>query len=124
VRNDDVNTEEAGFDVVAAPVEVADKVDENEKVAKAGVDSGDASVEKAKSDYIRRSMLSGKGPTVRGFYKERAAATSAKEKQQNESDTKTSKKTSKKRRRQSRSSSSSSSNFSNVSSSVSACCLD
>jgi len=84
-----VNTEEVGFDVVAAPVEVADKVDENEKVAEAGADSGDASVEKAKSDYICRSMLSGKGPTV-GFYKERAAAASAKEKQQNESDTKTS----------------------------------
>jgi len=67
VRNDDVNTEEVGFDVVAAPVEVAE----------AGADSGDASVEKAKSDYIRQSMLSGKGPTVRGFYKERAAATSA-----------------------------------------------
>ena len=32
-------------------------------------------------------MLSGKGPTVRGFYKERAAAASAKEKQQNESET-------------------------------------
>jgi homoserine kinase len=97
VRNDDVNTEEVGFDVVAAPVEVADKVDENEKVAEAGADSGDASVEKAKSDYIHQSMLSGKGPTVRGFYKERAAATSAKEKQQNESDSKTSKGTSKKR---------------------------
>ena len=92
-----MNTEEVGFDVVAAPVEVADKVDENEKVAEAGADSGDASVEKAKSDYILQSMLSGKGPTVRGFYKERAAATSAKEKQQNESDSKTSKGTSKKR---------------------------
>jgi len=97
VRNDDVNTEEVGFDVVAASVEVADKVDENEKVAAVGADSGDASVEKAKSDHIRQSMLSGKGPTVRGFYKERAAATSAKEKQQNKSDTKTSKETSKKR---------------------------
>ena len=75
-----MNTEEVGVDVVAAPVEVADKVDENEKLAEAGADSGDASVEKAKSDYIRQSMLSGKGPTVRGFYKERAAATSAKEK--------------------------------------------
>ena len=84
-----MNTAEVGFDVVAAPVEVADKVDENEKVTEAGADSGDASVEKAKSDYICRSMLSGKGPTVRGFYKERAAAAaaSAKEKQQNESDT-------------------------------------
>jgi len=85
-----VNTEEVGFDVVAAPVEVAE----------AGADSGDASVEKAKSDYICRSMLSGKGPTV-GFYKERAAAASA-----------------------TRSSSSSSSSSSNVRSSVSACCLD
>ena len=76
---------------VAAPVEVADKVDENEKVAEAGADSGEASVEKVKSDYIRRSLRSGKGPTVRGFYKERAAAASAKEKQQNKSDTKMSK---------------------------------
>jgi hypothetical protein len=92
VRNEDVNTAE-----VAVPVEVADKVDENEKVAEAGADSGEASVKKAKSDYIRRSLRSGKGPTVRGFYKERAAATSAKEKQQNESDTKMSKEASKKK---------------------------
>jgi hypothetical protein len=91
VRNEDVDTAE-----VAAPVEVADKVDENEKVAEAGVDSGEASVEKAKSDYIHQSLWSGKGPTVRGFYKDRAAVASAKEKQQNESDTKTSKETSKK----------------------------
>ncbi len=53
--------------------------------------------QRAKSDYIRQSMLSGKGPTVRGFYKERAAAASAKEKQQNERDTKISKETSKKK---------------------------
>jgi hypothetical protein len=66
-------------------------------VAEAGADSGEASVEKVKSDYIRRSLRSGKGPTVRGFYKERAAAASAKEKQQNKSDTKMSKETSKKR---------------------------
>jgi hypothetical protein len=118
VRNEDVNTAE-----VAVPVEVADKVDENEKVAEAGADSGEASVKKAKSDYIRRSLRSGKGPTVRGFYKERAAATSAKEKQQNESDTKMSKEASKKKRRRSRSSSSSSSSSSNVSSLVSVCCL-
>jgi hypothetical protein len=109
--------------VVAAPVEVADKVDGNEKVAEAGAESGEATVEKEKSDYIRRSIRSGKGPTVRGFYKERAAAASAKEKQQNESDTKTSKEASKKKRRRSRSSSSSSSSSSNVSSLVSVCCL-
>jgi hypothetical protein len=83
--------------VVAAPVEVADKVNGNEKVAEAGVESGEATVEKEKSDYIRRSIQSGKGPTVHGFYKERAAATSAKEKQQSESDTKTTKEASKKR---------------------------
>ena len=61
------------------------------------MDSGEASVEKAKSDYNRRSLQSGKGPTVRGFYKERAAAASAKEKLQNETDTKTSKEASKKK---------------------------
>jgi hypothetical protein len=81
--------------VVAAPVEVADKVDGNEKVADAGAEPGEATVEKEKSDYIHRSIRSGKGPTVRGFHKERAAAASAKEKQQNESDTKTSKEASK-----------------------------
>jgi len=112
--------------VVAAPVEVADKVDGNEKVAEAEAkaESGEATVEKEKSDYIRRSIRSGKGPTARGFYKERAAAASAKEKQQNESDTKTSKEASKKKKCRSRSSSSSSSSSSNVSSSVSVCCLD
>jgi hypothetical protein len=47
--------------VVAAPVEVADKVDGNEKVADAGAESGEATVEKEKSDYIRRSIRSGKG---------------------------------------------------------------
>jgi hypothetical protein len=83
--------------VVAAPVEVADKVDANEKVSDADAESGEATVEKEKSDYIRRSIRSGKGPTVRGFYKERAAAASAKEKLQNDSDTKTSKEVSKKR---------------------------
>jgi hypothetical protein len=67
---------------------VTDKVDENEKVAEAGADSGEASVKKVKFDYIRQSLWSGKGPTVCGFYKERAAAASAKEKQQNESDNK------------------------------------
>ena len=82
---------------VAAPVEVADKVDENEKVAEAGAESGEANVKKEKSDYIRRSIRSGKGPTVRGFYKERAAAASAKEKQQNKSDTNMNKETSKKK---------------------------
>jgi len=82
--------------VVAAPVEVADQVDENEKVSDAGAESGGATVEKEKSDYIHRSIRSGKGPTVRGFYKESAT----------------------------RSSSSSTSSSSNVSSSVSACCLD
>jgi 4-diphosphocytidyl-2C-methyl-D-erythritol kinase len=80
VRNEDVNTAEVGFDVVAAPVEVADKVDENEKVAEAGAESGEANVEKEKSDYMCQSIWSGKGPTVRGFYKERAAAASAQEK--------------------------------------------
>ena len=83
--------------MVASPVEVADQVDENEKVSDADAESGGATVEKEKSDYIRRSIRSGKGPTVRGFYKERAAAASTKEKLQNESDTKTSKETSKKR---------------------------
>jgi hypothetical protein len=123
VRNKDVNTAEVGFDVVAAPVEVADKVDENEKVAEAGAESGEANVKKEKSDCIRQSIRSGKGPTVRGFYKERAAAASAKEKQQNKSDTNMNKETSKKKRCRSRSSSSSSSSSSNVSSSVSICCL-
>ena len=65
---------------MASPVEVADQVDENEKVSDAGAESREATVEKEKSDYIRRSIRSGKGPTVRGFYKERAAAASAKEK--------------------------------------------
>ena len=92
-------------------------------MAEAGADSGEASVEKVKSDYIRRSLWSGKGPTVRGFYKERAAAASAKEKLQNKSDTKTSKEASKKKRRRSRSSSSSFSSSTNVSSLVSVCCL-
>jgi len=97
VRNKDVNTAEVGFDVVAAPVEVADKADANKKVSDEGAESGEATVEKEKSDYIHRSIRSGKGPTVRGFHKERAAAASAKEKQQNESDTKMSKETSKKK---------------------------
>ncbi len=123
VRNEDENTAEVGFDVVAAPVEVADKVNANEKVSDAGAESREATVEKEKSDYIRQSIRSGKGPTVRGFYKKRAAAASAKEKLQNESDTKTSKEASKKKRHRSRSSSSSSSSSSNVSSSVSVCCL-
>jgi hypothetical protein len=85
------------LDVVAAPVEVADKVDANEKVSDADAESAEATVKKEKSDYIRRSIWSGKGPTVHGFYKERAAAASAKEKLQNETDTKTSKEASKKR---------------------------
>ncbi len=34
--------------MVAAPVEVADKVDGNEKVADAGAESGEATVEKEK----------------------------------------------------------------------------
>jgi len=59
VRNEDENTAEVGFDVVAAPVEVADKVDGNEKVADAGAESGEATVEKEKSYYIRRSIRSG-----------------------------------------------------------------
>ncbi len=105
--------------MVASPVEVADQVDENEKVSDADAESGGATVEKEKSDYIRRSIRSGKGPTVRGFYQERAASASAKEKLQNETVTKTSKEASKKKRRRSRSSSSSSSSSSNVSSSVS-----
>ena len=105
--------------MVASPVEVADQVDANEKVSDADAESGGATVEKEKSDYIRRSIRSGKGPTVRGFYQERAAAASAKEKLQNETVTKTSKEASKKKRRRSRSSSSSSSSSSNVSSSVS-----
>ena len=58
--------------MVASPVEVADQVDENEKVSDADAESGGATVEKEKSDYIRRSIRSGKGPTVRGFYQERA----------------------------------------------------
>jgi hypothetical protein len=53
VRNEDVNTAEVGFDVVAAPVEVADKVNENKKVAEAGAESGEADAKKEKSDYIR-----------------------------------------------------------------------
>ena len=105
--------------MVAAPVEVADQVDANEKVSDADAESAEATVKKEKSDYIRRSIWSGKGPTVHGFYQERAAAASAKEKLQNETDTKTSKEASKKKRRRSRSSSSSSSSSSNVSSSVS-----
>jgi hypothetical protein len=92
-----VNAAEVGFDVVAAPVEVADKVAENKKVAEAGAESGESNVEKEKSNYIRRSIWSGKGPTVRGFYRERAAAASAKEKQQNKCDTNKNKETSKKR---------------------------
>jgi len=48
-----VNAAEFGLDVVAAPVEVADKVAENKKVAEAGVESGEANVEKEKSNYIR-----------------------------------------------------------------------
>jgi 4-diphosphocytidyl-2C-methyl-D-erythritol kinase len=112
------------LDVVPAPVEVADKVAENMKVTEAGAESGEANVENEKSDYIRRSIWSGKGPTVCGFYKERAAAASAKEKQQNKCDTNKNKETSKKKRRRSRSSSSFSSSSSNVSSSVSVCHLD
>ena len=41
------------MDVVAAPVEVAEKVDANEKVSDADAESGEATVEKEKSDYIR-----------------------------------------------------------------------
>ena len=89
------------------------------KLLVSDAESGGATVEKEKSDYIRRSIRSGKGPTVRGFYQERAAAASAKEKLQNNTVTKTSKEASKKKRRRSRSSSSSSSSSSNVSSSVS-----
>ena len=33
-------------------------------MAEAGADSGEASVEKVKSDYIRRSLRSGKGPVA------------------------------------------------------------
>ena len=58
-----MNAAEFGLDVVAAPVEVADKVAENKKVAEAGAESGEANVEKEKSDYIRQSIQSGKGPT-------------------------------------------------------------
>jgi 4-diphosphocytidyl-2C-methyl-D-erythritol kinase len=65
-------------------------------VAEAGAESGEANVEKEKSDYIRWSIWSGKGPTVHGFYRERAAAASAKEKQQNKCDTNKNKETSKK----------------------------
>ena len=39
--------------MVSAPVEVADKDDANEKVSDAGAKSGEATVEKEKSDYIR-----------------------------------------------------------------------
>ncbi len=63
----------------AAPVEVADKGAEKKKVAEAGAESGEANVEKEKSDYIHQSIRTGKGPTVHGFYRERAAAASAKE---------------------------------------------
>jgi hypothetical protein len=63
VRKEDVNTAEVGFNVVPAPVEVADKVAENKKVAEAGAESGEANVEKEKSDYIHQSIQSGKGPT-------------------------------------------------------------
>jgi len=48
-----VNAAEVGLDVVAAPVELADKVDEKNKVAEAGSESGEANVEKEKSNYIR-----------------------------------------------------------------------
>jgi hypothetical protein len=92
-----VNAAEFGLDVVAAPVEVADKVAENKKVAEAGVEPGEANVKKEKSNYICQSIQSGKGPTVHGFYKERAAAASAKEKQQNKFDINKNKETSKKR---------------------------
>jgi hypothetical protein len=93
-------------------------------VAEAGAESGEANVVKEKSVYIHRSIWSDKGPTVYGFYKERAAATSAKEKQQNKCDTNNNKESSKKKRHMSRSSSSSSSSSTNVSSLVSICRLD
>jgi hypothetical protein len=93
-------------------------------VAEAGAESGEANVVKEKSDYLRQSIRSGKGPTVHGFYKERAAATSAKEKQQNKCDTNNNKESSKKKRHMSRSSSSSSSSSTNVGSLVSICHLD
>ncbi len=41
-----MNAAEVGLDVVAAPVEVADKVAENKKVAEAGVESGEANIKK------------------------------------------------------------------------------
>jgi hypothetical protein len=116
---------EVALDVVAETVEEEDKSADKEKAAEAVAECGEANdVEKEKSNYIHRSIQSGKGPTVHGFYSERAAAASAKQKQQNRCAANKNEETSKKKKPRSRSSFSSSSSSSNVSSVVSICCLD
>jgi hypothetical protein len=111
--------------VVAELVEEADKGAARDTVAEVVIEYGEESyVEKGKSEYIHRSVWSGKAPTVRGFYSERAAAAFAKHQQQNSVQSKHLKKVSPKKTKESstrkrcrsRSSSSSSSSSSNASS--------